>query len=82
MALPRFQRFVVIAFVKKYSKFNRGFIDGTENVAEVKDRRAAALLPTGGSYVIHQRWIHDLPKLHGKPIESQEQAIGRYKADR
>jgi putative iron-dependent peroxidase len=58
-----------------------GFIDGTENVAEVKDRRAAALLPTGGSYVIHQRWIHDLSKLHGKPEDYQEKVIGRSKPD-
>mmetsp|Transcript_808 Transcript_808/g.1119 ORF Transcript_808/g.1119 Transcript_808/m.1119 type:complete len:436 (+) Transcript_808:624-1931(+) len=58
-----------------------GFIDGTENPSEAVSRRAAALLPTGGSYVIHQKWIHNLKKFHSLPEEQQEQKIGREKPD-
>jgi len=58
-----------------------GFLDGTENPADPKSRRSAALLPTGGSYVIHQRWIHDLPKLHNQSVGEQEKIIGRSKPD-
>jgi Dyp-type peroxidase family len=58
-----------------------GFLDGTENVADPIARRQAALLPTGGSYVIHQRWLHDLKGLHSKSLEDQETIFGRSKPD-
>lgn len=35
-----------------------GFIDGTENISDAAQRREVALLPTGGSYVIHQRYAN------------------------
>jgi len=58
-----------------------GFLDGTENPSGLDERKAAALLPTGGSYIIHQRWLHNLPKLHALPEAQQENVIGRSKAD-
>jgi len=57
------------------------FLDGTENPADDLSRRDAALLPNGGSYVIHQRWIHNLDFLHSKPQDQQEAIIGRSKED-
>jgi len=56
-------------------------LDGTENPADEVNRRAAALLPDGGSYVIHQRWLHDLPAFHGKSVDDQEKIVGRTKPD-
>jgi len=58
-----------------------GFLDGTENPADDKNRRSAALLPDGGSYVIHQRWLHNLPPFHSKRAEEQEKIVGRSKPD-
>jgi len=58
-----------------------GFLDGTENPADNKSRREAALLPTGGSYVIHQKWIHNIPMFESKPISEQEKIVGRTKPD-
>jgi len=58
-----------------------GFLDGTENPADTTSRRAAALLDTGGSYVIHQRWVHDLAPFHAKPKTDQEKVVGRSKED-
>jgi len=58
-----------------------GFLDGTENPADQKERRAAALLPNGGSYVIHQRWVHKLDDFHARPQSEQEHVIGRSKED-
>jgi deferrochelatase/peroxidase EfeB len=36
---------------------------------------------TGGSFVIAQRWIHDLEAFHALPVEEQERVFGRSKAD-
>jgi len=58
-----------------------GFLDGTENPADELSRRDAALLPNGGSYVIHQRWVHNLDYFHSKPKDQQEAIIGRTKED-
>jgi len=58
-----------------------GFLDGTENPSDDVARREAALLPNGGSYVIHQRWIHNLAYLHSKKQSEQEAIIGRSKED-
>jgi len=58
-----------------------GFLDGTENPADQKSRREAALLPAGGSYVIHQRWVHNIPQLNTKSIAEQEKIVGRTKPD-
>jgi putative iron-dependent peroxidase len=59
-----------------------GFVDGTENpvgaaaVAAVRIQDAAF---TGGSYVIVQKYVHDLGTWDALPVEEQERVIGRHK---
>ncbi|XP_062521944.1 dye-decolorizing peroxidase YfeX-like [Corticium candelabrum] len=50
----------VFSFVYENGKDLSGFIDGTENPADEDDRKAVAVDHNGGSYVITQRWIHNL----------------------
>ncbi len=63
-----------------------GFVDGTEN-PEGEARRAAALIGdedasyAGGSYVITQKYLHDLASWNALPIAEQEAAIGRAKTN-
>ena len=61
-----------------------GFVDGTEN--PVGDEAAAAVVIgpedpdfAGGSYVIVQKYIHDLAAWDSLPVEEQERVIGRAK---
>ncbi|MFE4832410.1 Dyp-type peroxidase [Streptomyces sp. NPDC056672] len=61
-----------------------GFVDGTENpVGPVA--RAAVLIGdedagfSGGSYVIVQKYLHDLDAWNALPVEEQERAMGRTK---
>jgi putative iron-dependent peroxidase len=61
-----------------------GFVDGTEN--PVGPTAAAAVLIgdedpdfTGGSYVIVQKYLHDLEAWNALPVEAQERVIGRTK---
>ena len=61
-----------------------GFVDGTENpVAQaaidavlIGDEDAAF---AGGSYVIVQKYLHDLGKWNAIPVEQQERIVGREK---
>jgi putative iron-dependent peroxidase len=61
-----------------------GFVDGTENpvdqaaidVTIIGDEDAAF---AGGSYVIVQKYLHDLKKWNDLPVEMQEKIIGRTK---
>ena len=59
-----------------------GFIDGTSNPKD-NDRLEVALLASGshsgGSYVMTQRWLHDLTAFHALDVEEQERVIGRTK---
>jgi putative iron-dependent peroxidase len=72
----------VPAFVYLDSRDLTGFIDGTENpgveeafsVAVVEDGPGA-----GGSFVMTQRWRHDLAAFHALSQEEQEGVIGRTK---
>ncbi|WP_037570564.1 Dyp-type peroxidase [Phaeacidiphilus oryzae] len=63
-----------------------GFVDGTEN-PEGPDAVAAALVGdedpdfAGGSYVIVQKYLHDLAAWDRLPVEQQERIIGRTKLD-
>ena len=62
-----------------------GFVDGSANPTG-DDRFGVALIPgsdvgAGGSFVLGQRWVHDLPSFNELPVEEQEQVIGRTKAD-
>jgi porphyrinogen peroxidase len=61
-----------------------GFVDGTENPAgqaavaavEVGDEDPCF---EGGSYVVVQKYVHDLKGWDALPAEEQERVIGRYK---
>ncbi|WP_301099827.1 Dyp-type peroxidase [Otariodibacter sp.] len=62
-----------------------GFIDGTENPENEEKLREVALInegeDEGGSYVLSQRYIHQLQKWNKMSSDRQEQVIGRTKAD-
>jgi putative iron-dependent peroxidase len=63
-----------------------GFVDGTENpvdqgaidAAIIGDEDPAFI---GGSYVIVQKYLHDLQRWNSVPVEQQEKIIGRTKLD-
>ncbi|WP_198042352.1 Dyp-type peroxidase [Kitasatospora azatica] len=61
-----------------------GFVDGTEN-PEGAEADAAALIGAedaafaGGSYVVVQKYLHDLAGWEALPVEAQERAVGRTK---
>lgn len=62
-----------------------GFVDGIGNPTG-KAARTAALVPedqpgAGGSYVITQRWNHDLTAFRALPVAEQEMIFGRTKVD-
>ena len=61
-----------------------GFVDGTENPEGVAAHDAVTIGDedarfAGGSYVIVQKYVHDLPAWDALPIEQQELAMGRTK---
>lgn len=60
------------------------FIDGTEN-PKAGQRQDVAIIAdgvfAGGSYVMAQRFVHDLPAWNKLAVEKQEKIIGRTKAD-
>lgn len=61
-----------------------GFVDGTENPTAQTAIDAAYIgsedaLFAGGSYVIVQKYLHDLPGWNALPTETQERIIGRAK---
>jgi putative iron-dependent peroxidase len=63
-----------------------GFVDGTENPAGAAAVRAAIIgaeepAYEGGSYVIIQKYLHDLDAWNTVPVEEQEKIIGRTKLD-
>jgi putative iron-dependent peroxidase len=61
-----------------------GFVDGTESPGG-RDAVAAAIVGgedpdfAGGSYVIVQKYLHDIVAWNALPVEDQERAIGRTK---
>ena len=61
-----------------------GFVDGTENPVG-EDATHATIVGDedpafrGGSYVIVQKYLHDMKAWHAIPIEQQEKIIGRKK---
>ena len=61
-----------------------GFVDGTENPRGDAAREAAIVGDedpafAGGSYVIVQKYLHDLKAWNALPVETQERIIGRRK---
>jgi len=61
-----------------------GFVDGTENPRAEAALNAALVGGedpqfTGGSYVITQKYLHDMPRWNALPTETQELIIGRKK---
>lgn len=63
-----------------------GFVDGTENPAGEVARRAVVVADedpdfAGGSYVLVQKYVHDLDAWNTLTVEQQEAAIGRTKLD-
>ena len=61
-----------------------GFVDGTENPVGAAAARAALIGAedpefAGGSYVIVQKYLHDLAAWNALPTEEQENIIGREK---
>jgi putative iron-dependent peroxidase len=61
-----------------------GFVDGTENPTGPAAVRAAIIgaeepAYAGGSYVIVQKYLHDLDRWNALPVEEQEKVIGRSK---
>lgn len=62
-----------------------GFVDGTENPHGEENRREVAVIQQGidqgGSYVLTQRWQHNIAKFHRMSLNAQEMVIGRTKED-
>jgi porphyrinogen peroxidase len=61
-----------------------GFVDGTENPRGDSAREVAIVAGedpafAGGSYVIVQKYLHDLKAWNALPVEMQERIIGRHK---
>ena len=61
-----------------------GFVDGTENPVGAAAARATIIGAedpafAGGSYVIVQKYLHDLAGWNAQPTEEQEKIIGRTK---
>jgi len=61
-----------------------GFVDGTENPVS-RAAEAATLIGgedpdfAGGSYVIVQKYLHDMKGWNAQTVETQEAAVGRFK---
>lgn len=72
-------------FLYHDSRDMTGFEDGTENPS-VEEAFEVALVPdgedgAGGSFVLAQRWVHDLVRFHRLSVEEQQDVIGRTKPD-
>lgn len=73
------------SFVYKDSRDMTGFIDGTAN-PPIEEARTVACLGDGvpgdgGSFVLAQRWVHDLEAFDALAVADQEAVFGRSKAD-
>jgi putative iron-dependent peroxidase len=74
-----------LAWIYKNSLDLTGFIDGTGNPAP-EDQGDRAVVPdgqkgAGGSFLIAQRWVHDLEFFNGLSHTAQENTFGRTKSD-
>lgn len=72
----------IYSFVFQNGRDLSGFIDGTENPADEEHRQNVAVeKETGGSYVITQKWIHDLKLINTEKEKTMEQWVGRSRPD-
>ncbi len=72
------------SWVYRDSRDLTGFIDGTENPPADEARELAVIADgpgRGGSFVLAQRWVHDLDAFAALATGEQEQVIGRTKPD-
>lgn len=74
-----------LAWIYKNSLDLTGYIDGTGNPAP-DDQADRALVPAGqkgagGSFLIAQRWVHDLAYFNGLTPAAQDNTFGRTRAD-
>ena len=71
-------------FLFRDSRDLTGFVDGTAN-PKGDERETVAVIGDGphmgGSFVLAQRWVHDLGKFGELPVGEQERVFGRTKAD-
>jgi putative iron-dependent peroxidase len=67
-------------FVYHDSRDMTGFVDGSANPTG-DERMDVALDAAGGSFVLGQRWIHNLAAFEKLPQAEQEKVIGRTKPD-
>lgn len=68
----------VYGWVYQNGRDMSGFIDGTENPADDEERAEVAVENgTGGSYVITQRWVHNLNKIKRSKDAELESFVGR-----
>jgi len=60
-----------------------GFVDGTANPKTPDDQAQAALVPNteGGSFLLTQKWVHNLNAFNALSISEQEAVVGRTKED-
>jgi putative iron-dependent peroxidase len=61
-----------------------GFVDGTENPSGAAARNAVLIGDddpqfAGGSYVVVQKYVHDIQAWDALPVDEQERAVGRTK---
>jgi len=72
----------IYSFVYKFGRDMSNFIDGTENRADDEGRQAVAVdKSTGGSYVITQKWLHDLDIINSEKRKTLESWVGRDQED-
>ena len=72
------------SWVYRDSRDLTGFIDGTENPDAEAARELAVIRHgpgAGGSFVLAQRWVHDLDGFAALDVGEQERIIGRTKPD-
>ena len=63
-----------------------GFVDGTENPHEISKIKEIGTIAdnqpdAGGSYIVVQKYQHNLPLWQSYSIEKQEESVGRSKAE-
>jgi len=72
---------VLDAFLYAGGRDLTGYEDGTENPVDDAATEAALVRHgdgmAGSSFVAVQRWVHDLPRFHGFPLDRRNAVIGR-----